>query len=205
MKLGLKLNVAMMIALALYNYSQAQTFLELNGGGVIPNANSFASTETMLGYSLGAEYGFKFDDNYSLAVCIGYTGQSISSAIASASGNLLDQNFSSIARHSLNMYSIGISHVASYEQNDFLTPFIKLSVGYNFISSPSQSSNDVNTVLFSERDLTKNFNGAIGMGFFIPIGDSNNSLGIEGDYNVIFSSSSNLNLFGVKALYRTML
>jgi len=204
MNLRLKLNFAVMIVIALYNYSNAQTFVELNGGGVIPNANSNASNGTMLGYSFGAEYGFKFGDNYSLALCVGYTGQSISSTISTASANLLDQNIPSFTQHSLNMYSIGISHVASYEQNDFLTPFIKLSVGYNFISSPSQSLNDVNTVLFSERDLTKNFNGAIGMGFFIPIGDSNNSLGIEGDYNVIFSSS-NLNLFGVKALYRTML
>lgn len=194
----------MITILALYGHSQAQTFLELNGGGIIPNANSFAGDETTLGYSLGAEYGFKFGENYSLAICLNYTGQSISSAINSASGNLLDQNFSSLARHSFNIYSIGISHVASYEQNDFLTPFIKLSVGYNLISTPSQVSNEVNTVLFSERYLTKNFNGAIGMGFFIPLGNSNTSLGIEGEYNVIFSSS-NLNLFGFKALYRTML
>lgn len=204
MKLRLKLSIVMVIIIVLYGHSQAQTFVELNGGGVIPNANSFAGSETMLGYSLGAEYGFKFGDNYSLAVYVGYSGQSISSAIASASGNLLDQNFSSIARHSFNIYSIGVSHVASYERNDFLTPFIKLSVGYNLMSSPSQGSNEVNTVLFSERDLSKNFNTAIGMGFFIPIGNSNTSLGIEGDYNVIFSSS-NLNLFGFKVLYRTML
>lgn len=195
----------MIIIFSMQIYLKAQTFIELNGGGIIPNSNSFSNSGSTVGYSFGAEYGIKFSDNYSVAVCVGYMGQSIRSTIATASANLLDQNISSFTQNSLNMYSIGISHVASYEQNDFLTPFIKLSVGYNFISSPSQGLNDVNTVLFSERDLTSNYGGAIGMGFFIPLGNSNNSLGIEGDYNVIFGSGSNLNLFGVKALYRTML
>lgn len=195
----------MMIIFSMHIYSQAQTYIELNGGGIIPNKNSFSNARTTLGYSFGAEYGIKFNENYSVAVCVGYMGQSLRSTVATSSGNLLDQNFSPISQNSLNIYSIGISHVASYAQNNFLTPFIKLSVGYSLISSPNHVSNDVNTVLFSERDLTGKYSGAIGMGFFIPIGSSNNSLGIEGDYNVIFGNDSNVNLFGVKALYRTML
>jgi hypothetical protein len=186
--------------------AQISTFAELKAGIMIPQTENDNSLSVKQGYTYGIDLGINLDESNSIGISINYGKDGYDNKVTMNS--LLKDNSGSEATtlqgSSSSQFSVGIiTRTANTSLSKFFHPYVKLFLGYSYITISGIENQNQNQFLVSINNLTDNkFTAMFGLGFMVPISTIVGGLGFEVDYNIYVSEIENERSLSLKFLYR---